>query len=218
MEKIIENNQVTISGELVSNFEFDHELHGKGFYSAKIKIQRRSDKDDILPIMVSERLVAVNEEWAGQYIRVSGNFRSYNKRDGRKTHLILHVFVRSLEVWAGDDGGCEEPIDENKIFIDGYICKEPIYRTTPKGREITDALIAVNRPYEKSDYLPCIFWGNNAKYTGTLEVGTHIKASGRVQSREYQKMIAENEYETRTAYEVSISSMEVIEDEQDVVA
>lgn len=216
MEKIIENNQVTISGELVSNFEFDHELHGEGFYTAKIKIRRRSDKDDILPIMVSERLVDVNEERMGQFVRISGNFRSYNKHDGRKTHLILHVFVRNLEVWEGY--GEEEPIDENKISIDGYICKEPIYRTTPKGREITDALIAVSRPYEKSDYLPCIFWGNNAKYTGTLEVGTHIKASGRVQSREYQKMIAENEYETRTAYEVSISSMEVIEDEQDVVA
>lgn len=209
--KRIENNQVTISGEIVSNFEFSHEIYGEGFYVAQLASERQSETKDIIPIMVSERLVDVKEDWIGQIIKVSGNFRSYNKHGENGHHLELSVFAREFEPIK------EMPFTnrENQIFLDGYICKQPTYRETPFGREIADILLAVNRPYGKSDYIPCIAWGRNARFAESLGIGTRLKVCGRIQSREYQKKISDNEYETRTAYEVSVSKLEVAEETEE---
>lgn len=206
-----ENNQVTISGEIVSNFEFGHEVYGEGFYTADLRVQRKSNEPDFIPIMISERLVDVKEEWMGQFVRISGQFRSYNLREENKNRLILSVFVREFE-----SCGIQPFMDsENEIFLDGHICKQPTYRKTPLGREIADILLAVNRPYGKSDYIPCIAWGRNARFAESLEVGTRLKVWGRIQSREYQKKISDDEYETRTAYEVSVSKLEVVEETEE---
>lgn len=211
----IENNKVTLSGEIVSNFEFSHECYGEGFYTAMLASERLSGQKDIIPIMVSERLVDVKADWTGRFVKVSGQFRSYNKHEGERNHLILSVFVREFKEYDLDR---EEPLsinDENSISIDGYICKQPNYRETPLGREIADILLAANRPYGKSDYLPCIAWGRNAVYASGLEIGTRLQIEGRIQSREYQKRISDDEYETRVAYEVSISKMEMVEETEE---
>lgn len=208
MSREQENNKVTLSGEIVSNFEFDHEVFGEGFYTAMLSSERTSGQKDIIPVMASERLVDVKEDWTGRFVRVSGQFHSYNKHEGEKNHLILSVFARELEdITEERHFGFE---DENIIFLDGYICKQSIYRKTPLGREIADILLAVNRPYGKSDYIPCVAWGRNARFAGGLEVGTRLQIEGRIQSREYQKRISDGKYETRTAYEVSISKLTVV--------
>lgn len=209
MERIIENNQVTIAGKIVGNFEFSHEIYGEGFYVAQLESKRKSENSDIIPIMASERLIDVSADWIGQNVKFSGNFRSYNKLDGEKKKCVLSVFVRECEVLEGDEES--EPDDINNVFLDGYICKQPIYRQTPMGREITDLLLAVNRPYGKSDYIPCICWGRSARFAEHLPVGTRMKVRGRVQSREYYKKLSEDEYEPRIAYELSIRSMEIVE-------
>lgn len=208
MSREIENNKVTLSGGIVSNFEFSHEFYGEGFYTAMLASERLSGQKDIIPIMVSERLVDVKANWDERFARVSGQFRSYNKNEGEKNHLILSVFVREWEVW--EEGGTDRPHDENHVSLDGYICKPPIYRKTPLGREIADILLAVNRPYGKSDYIPMICWGRNAVYASGLEIGTRLRIEGRIQSREYQKRISETESEKRVAYEVSVSRLEVL--------
>ncbi len=210
-ETRIENNKVTLSGEIVSNFEFSHECYGEGFYTAMLSSERLSSQKDIVPIMVSDRLVDVEADWTGRFVKVSGQFRSHNKHEGEKNQLMLSVFVREFEEIEFEH---EEPgsgHDENHIFLDGYICKQPIYRKTPLGREIADILLAVNRPYGKSDYIPCITWGRNARFASGLEVGTRLQIEGRIQSREYYKQISETEGEKRTAYDFSVSRMEVIE-------
>ncbi len=215
MSREQENNKVTLSGEIVSNFEFSHEVYGEGFYTAMLESERLSSQKDIIPIMVSERLIDVRAEWMGRFARVSGQFRSHNKHKGGRRHLELSVFVRKFEEYDLDR---EEPLsinDENSIFLDGYICKPPTYRKTPLGREIADILLAVNRKYGKSDYIPCISWGRNAVYAGGLEVGTRLQVDGRIQSWEYQKRISDDEYETRTAYEVSASKMTVVEETEE---
>jgi len=206
----VENNQVTISGEIISGFEFSHEIFGEGFYTAELSTVRISERSDIIPIMVSNRLVAVNEDWKGQVVRINGQFRSYSKHEENKNRLALSVFATEFETWTDD--GERRPNDENEIFLDGYICKEPIYRKTPLGREIADFLLAVRRAYGKSDCIPCICWGRNAIFASGLEIGTHIKVEGRIQSREYRKKISETEFETRTTYEVSISKIELVEE------
>lgn len=204
----IENNQVTISGEIVSNFEFSHEVFGEGFYTAQLESERESGAKDIIQIMVSERIADVKAEWIGQFVKIFGQFRSYNRHEKGRNHLILSVFAREFE-----SCGIQPFMDsENKIFLDGYICKQPTYRKTPLGREIADILLAVNRSYGKSDYVPCIAWGRNAKYADGFKIGTRLKVWGRIQSREYQKKISDDEYETRVAYEVSISKMSTEED------
>lgn len=203
------NNDVVISGEIISNFEFSHKIYGEGFYIAYLASSRYSAEKDVIPIMVSERMVDVQADWIGRFVRIGGQFRSHNKYENEKSRLLLSVFVREFE-----EGGGEEDFSfldhRNEIFLDGYICKEPTYRTTPLGREIADVLLAVNRPYYKSDYIPCIFWGRNAVYASNLEVRTRMKIRGRIQSREYQKKIADGEYEPRIAYEVSVSKMDVV--------
>lgn len=207
-EREIGNNKVTVIGKIVSNFSFSHEVFGEGFYVANLHTERTSGNSDIVPIMVSERLFDVKADWKFQYVKINGQFRSYNKHDESGNHLILSVFAREFLVW--EDDGETIPDYENYIFLDGYICKKPIYRKTPNGREITDILLAVNRPYGKSDYIPCICWGRNARFAGTFETGFHVYIGGRIQSREYQKRIGEDEFETRVAYEVSVSKINIV--------
>lgn len=208
-EKMIENNKVCVIGEIVSGFTFSHEVFGEGFYLVDVAVSRLSDQADIIPLMVSERLININENYEGCTIEAQGQFRSYNRHEGPKNRLVLSIFVREITFM-------EEFTDytkTNQIFLDGYICKVPIYRKTPLGREIADLLLAVNRPYGKSDYIPCIAWGRNARYAAGFEVGSRVKLWGRVQSREYTKKISDNECEKRIAYEVSVSKLESGESE-----
>lgn len=206
-DKIIENNQVSIMGKIASGFTFSHQVYGEGFYLTDLLVKRLSDQEDRIPLMVSERLVDVTQDYEGEYIIVQGQFRSYNRHDEKKNRLVLSVFVRELSFVEEED----ETIKTNQIFLDGYICKPPVYRKTPLGREIADLLIAVNRPYGKSDYIPCICWGRNARYASAFEVGGHVLLWGRIQSREYMKRISENESEKRIAYEVSVSKLEYVD-------
>ena len=210
--KFIENNRVTIIVEVVSEFTFSHEVFGEGFYLVDVSVNRLSDSVDIIPLMISERLVDITKDYRGMKIEVSGQFRSYNRHVGEKNKLILSIFVREIE-FIEEDEIPEEQSKSNQIFLDGYVCKPPVYRKTPLGREIADILIAVNRPYGKSDYIPCIAWGRNARYAASIEVGGHLQVQGRVQSREYTKRIDEEQVEKRVAYEVSVSKIDVIEDE-----
>ncbi len=207
-DKVIENNQVVIMGEIVSDFSFSHEIFGEGFYMVDVSVERLSDSIDIIPLMVSERLLDVNGDYKGMYIVVNGQFRSYNRHEERKNKLVLSVFAREIEFV--DEIG--ENTKSNQIYLDGYICKEPIYRKTPLGREIADLLLAVNRPYGKSDYIPCICWGRNARFASNFEVGARCAVWGRIQSREYMKKLSEEQLEKRVAYEVSVSKLELIED------
>ena len=207
LDKVIENNRVCIIGEIVSEFTFSHEVFGEGFYIANVSVNRLSDMVDVIPLMISERLIDVTKDYRGMKIEVAGQFRSYNRHEGTKNKLVLSIFVRELR-FLEEDEMPEEQSKSNQIFLDGYVCKPPIYRKTPLGREIADVLVAVNRPYGKSDYIPCIAWGRNARFAGGLEVGSHLQVCGRVQSREYVKKISEEEIEKHVAYEVSVSKLE----------
>lgn len=212
-EKIIKENRVTISGVIVSDFIFSHEVFGEGFYVSNLSVYRTSGNADVIPIMVPDRLIDVKEDWKRRQVKIEGQFRSYNEHTDSGNHLILSVFVREFEELSGEVIGTF--YYDNSIFLDGYICKQPNYRKTPLGREIADILLAVNRPYGKSDYIPCICWGRNARYVGNIEVGTHISVAGRIQSREYQKKISDDEFETRTAYEVSVGKIETVEETEE---
>ena len=206
-DKIIENNQVTVTGEIISDFQYSHQVYGEGFYMVEVSVNRLSNYADTIPVMVSERLIDTQKSYIGQCIRVDGQFRSYNRHEEKRNRLVLSVFARELEFVS------EIPEGErsNQIFLDGYICKPPIYRKTPLGREIADLLIAVNRSYGKSDYIPCICWGRNARFASTFEVGGHVQIYGRIQSREYVKKLSETEAERRIAYEISVSKVEYLE-------
>ena len=206
-DKIIENNQVTIMGQVASEFEFSHEVFGEGFYIVEVLVKRLSNSCDRIPLMVSERLIDVTQDYTGEFIMASGQFRSYNRHEEQKNRLVLSVFVREISFMEEEPDGSKT----NSILLDGYICKEPIYRKTPLGREIADLLLAVNRPYGKSDYIPCICWGRNARYASGFEVGEHVQVLGRIQSREYVKKLSETETEKRVAYEVSVSKLEGME-------
>lgn len=207
-DKIIENNQVTIIGEVASEFTFSHEVFGEGFYMVDVLVKRLSNSDDRIPLMISERLIDVNQDYTGEYIMAAGQFRSYNQHEERKNRLVLSVFVREVSFVEEELDGAKT----NSILLDGYICKRPIYRKTPLGREIADLLLAVNRPYGKSDYIPCICWGRNARFASGFEVGEHVQILGRIQSREYVKKLSETESEKRIAYEVSVSKLECVVD------
>lgn len=203
-EKVMENNRVMVIGTIVSDFTFSHAVFGEGFYLVDLSVNRLSEQADVIPLMVSERLMDVTKDYRGCTIEADGQFRSYNRHEGVKNRLVLSIFVREIQF-------LEEFTDytrTNQIFLDGYICKEPIYRKTPLGREIADLLVAVNRPYGKSDYIPCIAWGRNARFASGFSVGTRIQIWGRVQSREYTKKLSDTECEKRTAYEVSVSKLE----------
>ena len=194
------NNKVFISGEIVSEAEFSHEVYGEGFYEMSVMVKRLSGQGDILPVTISERLIADKDLKIGSTINAIGQFRSYNKLVDGKSRLMLTVFVRELL----DDLYFKNP---NTIVLSGYICKPPVYRTTPFNREIADLLVAVNRSYNKSDYIPCIAWGRNARFAKNLSVGEKIVISGRIQSREYQKRFSDDDVVVMTAYEVSISKL-----------
>lgn len=199
MNTIYEKNNVAhISGKVASEPKFSHLILGEGFYDLTLKVPRLSDESDTIPVTISERLIP--EVKVGDELAIDGEFRSYNKFDGEKSKLVLTLFAKELTDFENDK-------NSNTISLTGFICKEPIYRTTPFGREICDCLIAVNRAYNKSDYIPCIAWGRNARFVKGLEVGEKINLTGRIQSRNYQKKIDENTTENRVAYEISISSI-----------
>lgn len=202
-----DTNMVNLVGELENDLELSHEIFGEKFYNTKIKINRLSDSYDVLPITISERLLEEIDFENNKWVRVSGQLRSYNKNIDNKNRLVLTIFAREISV-------CEEDNkDPNSIFLDGFICKEPVYRKTPLGREITDLLVAINRPYNKSDYIPSIVWGRNAKFAKGLKVGDRVQMWGRVQSREYEKKVSNGEILKRVAYEVSISKIKKNDEE-----
>ena len=205
-DKIIENNQVTIMGEVATPFTYSHEVFGEGFYMVEVRVRRLSSSEDRIPVMVSERLLDVTQDYTGEFIMVFGQFRSYNRHEEQKNRLVLSVFAREVEFIEEELDGAKT----NNILLEGYICKKPIYRKTPLGREIADLLLAVNRPYGKSDYIPCICWGRNARFASGFEVGEHVQILGRIQSRDYVKKISETETENRTAYEVSVGKLECL--------
>ena len=194
------NNKVFISGEILTDAEFSHEVYGEGFYEMNVLVKRLSGQSDVLPVTISERLISDKNLCVGKTINALGQFRSYNKLVDGKSKLMLTVFVRELL-----DG--VSPANPNSIVLSGFICKPPVYRTTPFNREIADILLAVNRSYNKSDYIPCIAWGRNARFAKNLAVGEKIALSGRIQSREYQKRLDNDEVKVFTAYEVSISKL-----------
>lgn len=192
------NNNVLIKGKIVKLPAYSHTVMGEGFFEMYVEVERLSEEKDILPVTISERLIEGFN--LGDMIGIVGQFRSYNKLEGEKSRLMLTIFVKELV--------SPDQIPEiNQVCLVGYICKEPIYRTTPFGREICDVLIAVNRAYNKSDYLPCIAWGRNARFVKDLGIGEKLEVQGRIQSRKYQKRIDENNSETRIAYEISLSSV-----------
>ena len=202
------NNRVYLTGEIVSDASFSHEVYGEGFYEFFVKVLRLSGQADILPVTVSERLIACGELQKGKRISAIGQFRSYNKLENGKSRLMLTVFLRELV----DEDPDKNP---NNILLSGYICKPPVYRTTPFNREIADVLVAVNRAYNKSDYIPCIAWGRNARFVKSLAVGDRIAVAGRIQSREYQKKLSDTDVKTMTAYEVSVSKLAAFDDKED---
>lgn len=200
-----ENNSVNLVGKVASDLQFSHEVYGEGFYIFHLEVSRLSDVNDILPVTISERLMQnVNFE-KGANFEIEGQFRSYNSYNNESNKLMLTVFARDIKP-IEDLAAVKNP---NQIFLNGYVCKKPIYRTTPFGREICDLLLAVNRQYNKSDYIPCIAWGRNARYSESMKVGENIKVWGRVQSRSYQKTLENNEVTTKVAYEVSVIKMEI---------
>lgn len=206
-----ETNVVNLRGELDSELEFSHEIFGEKFYNTKVKINRLSSSEDILPITVSDRLLQDIDFENNKLVSIVGQLRSYNKSIDNKNRLVLTVFVRELKVIDIN----EDSKDPNSIFLDGYICKNPVYRKTPLGREITDLLVAINRPYNKSDYIPSIVWGRNAKFAKNLNVGDRIQIWGRVQSREYEKKSEDGEVTKKVAYEVSISKIKKNSENED---
>ena len=207
--ELLSNNRVFLFGEIASEPKFSHESFGEAFYEIDLKVKRLSEQFDTIPITISDKLLT-KEMQVGTKLAIKGQFRSYNKVEDEKSKLMLTVFVREIIEY-------NETMNPNIIEISGFVCKEPTYRTTPFKREICDVLIAVNRAYNKSDYLPCIAWGRNARYVKNLEIGKKVNLVGRIQSREYQKKTETGEILTKTAYEVSINKIsdEEIYDELD---
>jgi len=207
MDNVMLNNKIYLEGKVVSELQFSHEMYGEGFYNFNFEVSRLSDATDILIITVSERLITGMDIKNGSEIIVEGQLRSYNKFVDGSNRLILTVFARDVRELK------ERSKNPNQIFLDGFICKAPVYRTTPFGREIADMLLAVNRLYNKSDYIPTIAWGRNSRFCKSLEVGDNIRIWGRLQSREYQKKVNDTDVIKKIAYEVSISKMERVTDE-----
>ena len=211
----LENNYLTLVGKVTGEKRFSHEIYGERFFIFNLSIPRLSGNADIIPITVSERLVSDDMLQEGKRLLVKGQFRSYNSYENEKNKLILTVFAKDIEELKDEEEDNEfvkKDMITNEVVLIGYICKKPIYRQTPFGREIADILLAVNRAYNKSDYIPSIAWGRNARFCQNLEVGTRVKVVGRVQSRTYEKKFEDGTSETRVAYEVSIGSLEVVEE------
>ena len=220
----LENNYLTLVGKVTSEKQFSHEIYGERFYSFDLMIPRLSGNADIIPVTISERLITDDILAIGTKILVKGQFRSYNSYENEKNKLILTVFVKDIEKIDENDASLEESEEANEfvkkdmitneVVLIGYICKKPIYRQTPFGREIADILLAVNRSYNKSDYIPSIAWGRNARFCQNLEVGTEVKIVGRIQSRNYEKKLEDGTVLKKVAYEVSIGSLEVIKESE----
>lgn len=200
MENYMDNNNVEIGGEIIEEIKFSHEIYDEKFYKFLIKTKRLSEYEDILPVIISERLVNLEDIKVGKIVKISGQFRSYNLQTETRNRLLLSIFVKEIEFTED-----EKVLTLNDANFVGYICKEPVYRKTPLGREIADVLIAINRTYKKSDYVPCILWGRNAKFCETLNIGDLVKLNGRIQSRTYEKKNPDGEIMKKTAYEVSVS-------------
>ena len=216
----LENNYLTLVGKVTGEKKFSHEIYGESFYIFNLEIPRLSGNSDLIPITISERLIKEDTLNEGKKLLVKGQFRSYNSYENEKNRLILTVFAKDLiEIEDNEEVEENEIVKKdtitNEVVLIGYICKKPIYRQTPFGREISDILLAVNRAYNKSDYIPCIAWGRNARFCQNLEVGSQVKIVGRVQSRTYEKKHEDGTVETRIAYEVSIGSLEVIEEKSE---
>ncbi|MCI8276588.1 MAG: single-stranded DNA-binding protein [Clostridia bacterium] len=207
-----ENNHLKLIGKIASDKSYSHEIYGEKFYVFNLEVIRLSSTVDIIPITISERLLTDVSLDIGKKVAVEGQFRSYNNYENERNRLILTVFAKEIVETEEEE---KEEIT-NEVLLTGYICKKPIYRQTPFGREISDVLLAVNRAYNKSDYIPCIAWGRNARFCQNIEVGTEIKISGRVQSRTYEKKYEDGRVETRVAYEVSVASMEVEKNEDEI--
>ncbi len=207
-----ENNHLVLVGKIVSEKNYSHEIYGEKFYVFNLEVVRLSSTVDIIPITVSERLLTGLDIEIGKKVSVEGQFRSYNNYENERNRLVLTVFAKEIKEVEEN----EEEKDEitNEVTLIGYVCKKPIYRQTPFGREIADVLLAVNRAYNKSDYIPSIAWGRNARFCQNIEVGTEVKITGRVQSRTYEKKFEDGSSETRVAYEVSIASMEIVNNEE----
>ena len=206
-----ENNHLVLRGKIVSDKSYSHEIYGEKFYVFNLEVIRLSSTVDIIPITISERLLTGLDLEIGKKVVVEGQFRSYNNYENERNRLILTVFAKEINEIEGEDD--KEEVT-NEVTLVGYVCKKPIYRQTPFGREIADVLLAVNRAYNKSDYIPSIAWGRNARFCQNMEVGTEVKITGRVQSRTYEKKYEDGKVETRVAYEVSIASMEIVNDEE----
>ena len=204
----LENNHLVLVGKVTSDKKFSHEIYGESFYIFDLEVARLSGNSDIIPITISERLILEKELEIGDKVAIEGQFRSYNSYENEKNRLILTVFAKDIKYLSEEDEENSSEKVSNEVTLIGYICKKPIYRQTPFGREISDILLAVNRAYNKSDYIPAIAWGRNARFCQNIEVGTKVKITGRVQSRNYEKKFEDGTTQTRTAYEVSISSLE----------
>lgn len=200
----ITNNQTEIMGIIKDDFAFNHEIYAEKFYTFTLEVPRLSGTYDDIKVMISERLIMDGEYTTGDSVVVSGQFRSYNNNEAGSNRLVLTVFAKDIMHCS------TEAKNPNRLYLNGYICKTPVYRTTPFGREITDLLLAVNRSYNKSDYIPVIAWGRNARYAKNLSVGENVRIWGRIQSRNYQKRVGEDEVITKTAYEVSINRLELV--------
>jgi single-stranded DNA-binding protein len=203
------NNKVYLRGRIVSELVFSHEVFDEKFYEFQLEVPRLSESFDTIPVTISERLID-NRIKFNQTITISGQFRSYNKQTEGKSKLVLTVFVREIEE-------NNESLNPNTIELNGFICKEPIFRTTPFKREISDVLLAVNRAYNKSDYIPCIAWGRNARYVKEMKVGEPLSIVGRIQSRIYQKKVSDDVVETKNAYEISIIKLLSNDNDQNYV-
>ena len=210
-----ENNQLVLVGKVTSDKRFSHEIYGEKFYIFDLSVPRLSGNADMIPITISERLLLEEDLVPGKNVIIEGQFRSYNSYENEKNRLVLTVFAKEIK-FAENQEEEFKPSKENtsnEVILDGYICKKPIYRKTPFGREISDILLAVNRAYNKSDYIPCIAWGRNARFCENVPVGTEVRIVGRVQSRQYEKKYEDGRTETKIAYEVSVPSLEIIEQE-----
>ena len=208
-----ENNQLVLVGKVTSDKRMSHEIYGEKFYIFDLSVPRLSGNADLIPITISERLLLEEDLEIGKNVIIEGQFRSYNSYENEKNKLVLTVFAKEIK-FAEDQEEEFKPTKENtsnEVVLDGFICKKPIYRKTPFGREIADILLAVNRAYNKSDYIPCIAWGRNARFCENIPVGTEVRIIGRVQSRQYEKKYEDGTSEIKIAYEVSVASLEVID-------
>ena len=214
----LENNHLLLRGKITSYKRFSHEIYGESFYVFDLEVERLSGNSDIIPITVSERLIVPEELTIGKEVIIEGQFRSYNSYENERNRLVLTVFAKEIKFVENDTKSEEDEREEkvsNEVVLTGFICKKPIYRQTPFGREISDILLAVNRAYNKSDYIPAIAWGRNARFCQNLDVGTKVRITGRVQSRNYEKKLEDGTTQTRVAYEVSIGSLEVINENEE---